>query len=66
LIDGMPRDVSFQVTAAWHGSAGSVYYAVAANKYPANVTDLGAGLSCATPGAARAEKGAEKGDILLF
>jgi len=48
LIEGMPGALSFEVTVAWNGSPGSVYYRVAGDWCPATVTDLGGGLAQAT------------------
>ena len=48
FIRGMPGSLSFGVTVAWNGSAGSVYFNVAGTRYPAQVADLGGGLARAT------------------
>lgn len=46
FIEGMPGDLSFEVTVAWNGSPGSVDFTIAGTRYPgATLTDLGGGLA---------------------
>ena len=48
LLEGMPGNLQFEVTVAWRGSPGAVYYTVASVQHAATITDLGGGLARAT------------------
>lgn len=45
LIEGMPGNLTFEVTLAWNGSPGAVYFHLPSGSTEATVTDLGGGLA---------------------
>ncbi len=48
FVPRTPGNLQFEVTVAWKGSPGAVYYTVNGVQYPATITDLGGGLARAT------------------
>ncbi|MHC4088367.1 MAG: right-handed parallel beta-helix repeat-containing protein, partial [Planctomycetota bacterium] len=48
FIEGIPGDISFDITVAWNGAPGNVNFCIGNDCYPATVTDLGGGLARAS------------------
>jgi hypothetical protein len=48
FIEGIPGDISFEITVAWNGAAGDVNFCIGNDCRPATVTDLGEGLAKAS------------------
>lgn len=48
FIEGMPGDLSFDVTVAWNGQPGTVHFTVAGTRHSAGLTDLGGGRAKAS------------------